>query len=615
MCFNRLPIEFDEAGTPRLAPGGWHGVPEPSRPLPSLPETGDGTTELEAEPLTRVAGALDFHAWIDLDAGAVEDARVSGTAFRGYEVLLKGRDPREAMEISSRVCGVCGGVHSTTASMAMDMAFPVVPPPLGTLARNIAQAAEVLYDHTLHLCVLAGPDYSRETVRRTEPGVWREAEDAPAPNSEIHGFGTIGDLMAALDPFSGALYRDAFRHTRAALKIVEAMVGSYPHPTTMVPGGINVLLTAETFEEVRERARQLLDPVKRILLAWDDLMGFFDRLGRGYRRCGARPAHLLCCGRYDRVDVYDGDYGRIDDWASARSIPPGVVVDGELRTTSLQAVNLGIEEFVDHSYYERWRGDAVQEDPSGAPLSPYHPWNKETLPKPEGRNWRERYTWATAPRWDREVVETGPIARNWLLAAAGDPDAWEGRLGPRGDAVEFTLPAGESLPELRLEWSIPERVNALERNRARAYHLGITWLQVHLDLERSLRFYRRGERRVWSAHEVPDEGIGAGFWEAARGGLGHWLRIEDGVVANYQIITPSAFNASPRDPWSRPGPYEEAALNTPILEAVDDEDEFVGIDLMRSVRSFDPCMPCAVHMDTGRSVVTREVVSCGCGAE
>jgi hydrogenase large subunit len=131
---------------------------------------------------------------------------------------------------------------------------------------------------------------------------------------------------------------------------------------------------------------------------------------------------------------------------------------------------------------------------------------------------------------------------------------------------------------------------------------------------RGLELYRRGERRVWRRHQIPEHGIGAGFWEAARGALAHWLTIERGLVGNYQIITPSAFNASPRDPWGRPGPYEEAVLNTPILEEFADDDSFTGLDLMRVVRSFDPCMPCAVHVDTGSTVVTRDVVSCACSA-
>ncbi|MBW3534806.1 MAG: nickel-dependent hydrogenase large subunit [Gemmatimonadetes bacterium] len=612
MCFHQLPIRFDAEGNPTLDEAGWDAARSPAvRPDPESDRP--GLTEFLAAPVTRVAGALEFRARVDLEERRVHDARTSAAAFRGYEIVLRGRDPREAMDISSRVCGVCGGVHSTTSSMALDMAFPVVPPPLGVLARNIAQAGELLYDHVLHMCLLAGPDYSEQTVRRAEPAMWKRAESSPAPHASVHGRSTVAEIMQALNPLSGELYREALDRTRIAMKIVETMVGNYPHPTTMVPGGINVLFTEESFRTVERLADEMLDFVKELILVFDDLVEFYLDARPEYARCGERPKNLLCFGRYDDVDLYDGSYARLDAWSAGRTIPPGVIIDGELRTRSLRAINLGIEEFVEHSFYERWSGDGVPLDPAGGPLSPFHPWNKTTVPRPEARDWKSRYTWSTAPRWDREVVEAGPIARNWMLALGGVEDRWGGRLEGTGASIRFTLPASESHGELPFEWRIPDRLNALERNRARAYHLGVTWLQLQLDVRRSIERYRKGERRVWAPHPVPEQGIGAGFWEAARGALGHWVTLDDGVVDNYQIVTPSAFNASPRDPWGNPGPYEEAALNTPILEEISgDGDGFMGLDLMRAVRSFDPCMPCAVHMDTGMEVVVREVVSCGC---
>ena len=158
MCFNRLPIEFDHSGRASLMPGGWPSARDPER-LTIGETASNDLREFTVAPVTRIAGAMDFQTTLDLPNRRVVDARASAAAFRGYEVLLRGRDPREAMEISSRVCGVCGGVHSTTSSMALDMALPVVPPPLGIIARNIAQAAELLYDHILHICLLAGPAY------------------------------------------------------------------------------------------------------------------------------------------------------------------------------------------------------------------------------------------------------------------------------------------------------------------------------------------------------------------------------------------------------------------------------------------------------------------------
>lgn len=612
MCFSRLPISIDQNGAMKLD-GRWDAAPTP-RVVPAPDAAAAQLHEYRAAPVTRVAGAMDFYAGIDLANRVVHEARASAAAFRGYEMVLRGRDPREAMDISSRVCGVCGGVHSTTSSMSLDMAFPVVPPPLGIIARNVAQAAELLYDHILHICLLAGPDYSELVVRRSEPTLWRQAEASAAPHAAVHEFATIADIMRAFNPLTGRLYREAFDHTRAGLEMVAIMVGNYPHPTTMVPGGINVLLGSESFEKVRTLSQSMVDYVKKLVVMQEDVTTFYEHAKPETVRTGERPAHLICFGRYDDVGAYDGTYVRIDEWASRRSIPAGVIIDGQLRTTSLQAVNLGIEEFIEHAFYEAWSGHSVPADPAGAPVSPFHPWNKETIPKPEGRSWKERYTWSTAPRWDRYVVEAGPIARNWMLAAAGAAERWDGRLQPTGSAVEYTLPKGPALPELSLVWRIPPRLNTFERNRARAHHLAITWLQIQLDVQRGLTLLGRGERRVWTRSSVPDHGIGAGFWEAARGALGHWLTIEERRARNYQIVTPSSFNASPRDPWGQPGPYEEAAANTPILEEFSTAEDFTGVDLLRTIRSFDPCMPCAVHMDTGDRVLVRDVISCACGS-
>ncbi|MBW3555065.1 MAG: nickel-dependent hydrogenase large subunit, partial [Gemmatimonadetes bacterium] len=206
MCFHNLPIDFDDAGRPTLREGGWDAAAEPDVEAPPEPPPGRELTEYHERPVTRVAGALEFFARVDLGEGRVHDPRTSAMVFRGYEMVLQGRDPRDAMDISSRVCGVCGGVHSTTSSMALDMAMPVVPPPLGVIARNIAQAAELVYDHVLHLCLLAGPDYAASLVEKVEPRVWRRAMAESAPHRDVHGFATIADIMRGLEPLTGSMY-------------------------------------------------------------------------------------------------------------------------------------------------------------------------------------------------------------------------------------------------------------------------------------------------------------------------------------------------------------------------------------------------------------------------
>jgi hydrogenase large subunit len=236
----------------------------------------------------------------------------------------------------------------------------------------------------------------------------------------------------------------------------------------MVPGGINVLLTMDSFENVCRLSAGMLDYVKKLVAVQEDVTSFSEDAKPEGVAAGARAANLICLGRYDDVDVYDGTYARLDGWAGRRSIPAVVILDDHVRTGSLRALNLGIEEFVDHAFYDMWSGHAITHDPVGGPVSPFHPWNRETKPRPEGCNWKERYTWSTAPRWDRHVVEAGPFARNWMLAAAGKAEPWGGLLQPGGAALEYGLPAGAALPETRFIGVFPGGSTQWSGTRPRA---------------------------------------------------------------------------------------------------------------------------------------------------
>ena len=292
-----------------------------------------------------------------------------------------------------------------------------------------------------------------------------------------------------------------------------------------------------------------------------------------------------------------------------------MIVDGTLVTTKLTAINSGLEEFVEHSYYDGWSGQPFPTDPLGNPLSPYHPWNKSTKPKPTGQNWKEKYSWSTSPRWDRQATEAGAYARLWITAAAQKlrPNSF---IESTGTSLKFVLPRG-TLPEMELEWKIPGVWNAFERNRARAYAMAFNTLVSMNDWLRGLDYLKYGKTEVSTPFEIPKKGrqVGVGFWGAGRGYLTHHLVLEDGAVTNYQIITPSTLNASPRDVWGNLGPYEEAVLNTPLLEEFSSPDKFKGIDILRTIRSFDPCMPCTTHIYGGETVISREVNTCACGVD
>jgi hydrogenase large subunit len=631
MCFNNLPIELDASGRARLA----GDVPRPfsletSSPLVTQTDAdreaqisrllvaNGHVKELNMDPVTRVAGALAVHVSADLMEGRHLDAHVQAKLFRGYEMILKGRDPRDAIFVSSRACGVCGGVHSHAAAYAVEMAMGIAPPPLGTVIRNMQESAEMGYDNPLHLYLLAGPDYSESVVRTVNPELWPKAERWLCPGVDHHGFRTMADLMTALNPLTGSLYREGLEFTRLSRQMFVVLAGKYPHPQTVVPGGVSSTVTLQQLNEYHSLLSQVFDYAQRMLAVWNDIPEFFYDCDDRYRDVGARPMNLIDPGYWDDPHAYDADYANCNDWGRKRWSTPGVIIDGQLVTTRLTDINIGWEEFVSHAYYEQWKGDRWADDPLGNPISPYHPWNKETIPAPGARDFKDRYTWACTPRWDRKVVEAGAYARLFTTAMA--------RLQPENSFMEATgrslrmlIPKGMT-PETEVEWYVPDVWNALERNRGRAYHYVFSQLVGLASLMEAYRLFDSGQRRVAAfdateleRHMPKDERRSVGWCGAGRGWLTHHLVMDKGKITNYQICTPSTINASPRDPWGQPGPYEEAVMNTPIIEDLSDPSKFTSIDMLRTVRSFDPCMPCTTHVDTGKGTVLREVTTCSCG--
>lgn len=630
MCFKNLPVEFDENGQPSLR----GGVPDPYAALDApanvplqlsqaqveeLLRRNGHIRSVDFDPVTRVAGALAFHAVADLNERRIIEARSVATLFRGYEVIMVGRDPRDAIYITSRACGVCGGVHSSCSALAIEMAIDCVPPRLGVRLRNLMLALEFLYDNPLHLHLLAGPDYSAAIVEPTNPSLFARAKKTDAPGRDAHGYPTIAALMEDLNPLSGKLYLEALHMTRVAREAYVLICGKYPHPQTTVPGGISATVTLTTMNEMFVRLAQFFDYSKKMAAIWDDLTNFFYEANPAYRDVGRRRANMIDMGMFDDPDAYDASYASAGGWGERRGSTPGAVVDGMLVTTDLHALNIGVEEFVEHSYYEEWTGSGQRQrfptDPAGKPLSPYHPWNKITKPRPEGQNWKEKYTWATAPRWDRLGMEAGCYARLWNTAAARKLPA-NPFIESTGHSLKMRVPKG-ALPETDLEWTLPERWNAFERNRARAYCVAFSALSAMNNWMDAMNCLKNGDARTSTPFEIPKKGeqVGVGFWGAGRGYLTHHVVLDRGAVSNYQIVTPSTWNASPTDRWGQPGPYEEAVMNTPLLEETVDHEAFRGIDVLRAIRSFDPCMPCTTHIHSDAGVITRDVNTCACGVD
>ncbi len=619
MCFKNLPIDFDEAGKATLR-GGLadpysYERKEISRDaLKQLMAQNGFIKQLDFDPVTRIAGALAFHSTVDLKARKVLEAASMATLFRGYEVILKGRDPRDAIFISSRACGVCGGVHATCSSLAIEMAFGIKPPPLAIVIRNLALSMEFTWDNTMHLFMLAGPDYSEQMLMRTDRGLWERSKTTRTKHGDVHGYMLMSELFHDMNPLSGKLYLEALEMTRVAREGYVVLMSKYPHPETIVPGGISHNVTISSFNIFLNRLMKMFDVAKKSIAIWEDITDFFYEANPEYKKVGARPLNFADTGIWDDPFAYDGTYENCDDWGERRWATPGVIIDGKQVTTKLRQINLGIEEFIEHSFYEPWSGHPHPQDPMGDPLSPHHPWNKETKPKPAGTNWKEKYSWSTAPRWDRTAVETGTFIRMWNTVLANKLPHRR-FLDIRDNSLFIRIPLHER-PEMIAQWKIPEVWNAFERNLSRAYAIGYNAVVAYDNWLMGMDLLKQGDTRTSTPFEVPKtHRMGVGFWGAGRGWLTHHVEIDKGAIVNYQIITPSTLMASPKDPWGGPGPYEEAVLETPILEEFDKPEDFKGIDILRTIRSFDPCMPCTTHIYAGDHVVTQEVNTCACGIE
>jgi hydrogenase large subunit len=570
--------------------------------------------EMAWDPITRIVGSLGIYTKIDFDNRVVAECKSTSSIFRGYSVFMKGKDPRDAHFITSRICGICGDNHAACSVYAQNMAYGIAPPPLGEWIINLGEAAEYMFDHCIYQENLVGVDFCERMVRETNPGVWEKAKTAEAPHADLHGYRTVADIMTALNPIEGEFYREALQVSRLTREMFCLMEGRHVHPSTLYPGGVGTQPTVQLFTDYFVRLMKYVEYIKRVVPLHDDLFDFFYEALPGYEEVGRRRVLLGCWGSFQDPDHCDFDYRRMSDWGRKMFVTPGVVVDGKLVTTDLVDINLGLRILLGSSFYEGWRDREmyVERDPLGNPVHRDHPWNQTTIPKPQKRDFDGNYSWVMSPRWydgeDHLALDTGggPIARLWATALANLVDI--GYVQATGSSVKINLPKSATLPEQTLEWKIPQWSNALERDRARSYFQAYAaGCALHF-VQKALDEVRAGNTQVFTPFEVPDEAIGCGFIEAVRGVLSHHLVVREGKIANYHPYPPTPWNASPRDEYGTPGPYEDAVQETPIFEE-NGPDDFKGIDIMRTVRSFDPCLPCGVHMYLGGGRTLKTVAS------
>ncbi|MEV4432925.1 nickel-dependent hydrogenase large subunit [Streptomyces sp. NPDC049585] len=571
-------------------------------------------TEVAFDPITRIVGNLGIYTKIDFPARRVVECRSTSSIFRGYSVFMKGKDPRDAHFITSRICGICGDNHATCSVYAQNMAYGVKPPPLAEWIINLGEAAEFMFDHTIFQDNLVFVDFCERMVKETNPSVLERAERTPAPRGDVHGFRTIADIMRAFNPFEGEIYKEALRMSRITREMCCLMEGRHVHPSTLYPGGVGTVATPQVFTDYLVRLMRCLDFVKRGVALNDDVFDFFYEALPGYEEVGRRRTLLGCWGCFQDPEVVDYDYRHMNTWGNAMFVTPGIIVDNELVTTDLVDINLGLRVLLGSSYYDDWAGEEtyVEKDPLGNPIDQRHPWNQTTLPRPQKRDLDGgNYSWVMSPRWydartgDHLALDTGggPLARLWVTALAGKVRTPYVRS--TGQGIEIDLPKTPSTPEMRLQWKPPPFPNTIERDRARMYFVAYAAGMALYFVERALEEVRAGRTKVFEDFDVPKEAIGVGFHEAVRGVLSHHLVIRDHKIANYHPYPPTPWNASPRDPYGTPGPYEDAVQGLQLFEE-NGPDDFKGIDIMRTVRSFDPCLPCGVHMYLGGGRTVRQ---------
>jgi len=482
--------------------------------------------ELVIHPITRIEGHLSVRVLLEKDR--VVDAWVQGTMFRGFEIILIGRNPVDAQFITSRICGVCSLDHSIATARALEDAFNVQPPPIAIVVRNIMQYTHWIYDHILHCMLLAGPDYGPP-------------------------YGKIEDLAW----LKGKGFIEALKMQKLAMEAAAIFAGKLPHAASILPGGISDIIDIQKIMSFMYRVKQLK--------TWIDnyMIPLFDKLYEVYKDemqySGEREANLIAYGTFEDISLDP----------LKRALKPGVIIKGSLITNNLyDEIEPNIIEHVTHSWYT--------EDSGGKP-------SEEGPPKVTftGMNKNHKYSYIKAPRWKEYVVETGPLARMWSTA----------------------LQCGGKVRTDAGDWRPPKKPNTLERIYARAYETAFAATKVLEEIDKLLDLFKEGNRDPWNPWEIPESSKGRGLVEAARGALGHWIRIKKYVIDGYQVITPTAWNASPRDDKGRKGPLEEALTNTPIVTKTDPT-----LDIVRVVRAFDPCLACAVHAYRGNEKIVETIL-------
>ncbi|PLX04981.1 MAG: hydrogenase 2 large subunit [Marinilabiliales bacterium] len=551
------------------------------------------------DPITRIEGHLRVE--IEVKDGKIVDAYSSGTMVRGMELILKGRDPRDAWAFTERVCGVCTTVHALASVRSVENALGIVVPPNADIVRNLMFCSQMMQDHVVHFyhlhaldwvdvvsCLSADPAQTSALAQsisnwpKSSVGYFKDIQKRIKKFVDSGQLGIFANgywghkaykLPAEANLMAVAHYLEALEWQKEIVKVHTIFGGKNPHPNYLVGGvplSVNLNESNALNAERLAYVKQLLDDAKTFIdqVYIPDLMA----IASFYKDWGAIGGGLENYLSYG--DLPTNGYNDV----SSFKFPRGIIMGRDIsKIHEVDGTDPDqIKEFIAHSYYDYDSGNK----------SGKHPWEGQTNlnytgPKPpyDQLNVDGKYSWLKTPRWKGNAMEVGPLARVLVGYASGREDYKE---VVEGALAQLNVPVGALF-------------STLGRTAARGLEtkLVANWAQEFFDS--LISNIKNGDSRMhsdymWDPKDWPDEAKGVGMTEAPRGALAHWSVIKDKKLDNYQLVVPSTWNASPRDERGQMSAYEASLIGTPVA------DPESPLELLRTIHSFDPCIACAVHV-------------------
>ncbi|WP_027157817.1 nickel-dependent hydrogenase large subunit [Methylobacter luteus] len=571
----------------------------------------DAGRRVVVDPVTRIEGHMRCEVNID-DDNIIRNAVSSGTMWRGLEVILKGRDPRDAWAFVQRICGVCTGTHALTSVRAVEDALKIKIPENANSIRNLMQLSLQVQDHLVHFYHLHALDWVNPVnALKADPAATSALQQSISPHNPKSSPGYFRDTQNRLLKFveSGQLgpfkngywtnpayllppeadlmavthYLEALDFQKDIMKIRTIFGGKDPHPNWLV-GGVPCAINIDGIGANGAINMERLNLVSSII---DRTIDFIDQV---------YIPDLLAIAQFYKGWLYGGgisgqsllSYGDIPDNANDYSaanllMPRGAIINGDL--SKVHEVDLTdpeqIKEFVPHSWYK------YPDESLGL-----HPWDGVTEPNyrigPKTKGNRThieeldesaKYSWIKAPRWRGHAMEVGPLARYVIGYAQGNKEITE--------QINFVLKT--------LDVPATALFSTLGRTAARGLEAQWAAGKMRYFMDKMIANIKAGDLATanverWDPETWPSSVKGVGFTEAPRGALGHWLKIENTKIANYQCVVPTTWNGSPRDEQGNIGAFEAALMNTKVERPEE------PVEILRTLHSFDPCLACSTHI-------------------